>query len=140
MIDKKIYTIESIKIIDLPYYNEENGDLVVIEGLLNVPFQIARVFLVRSSNNNIRGQHAHKSCTQFLTCSRGAIDVFCTDGINKIKFELNHPKIGLLIPPSIWAEQKYKTNDASLTVLCDKNYDEDDYIRNYEKYIEYRSK
>lgn len=134
-----INSIDAIKVIELPYFVEENGELVVIEGVKNVPFQIARVFIVSAENNAIRGRHAHKSCAQFLMCSMGAVEVLCTDGIDHINFLLNRPEMGLFIPPSIWAEQEYKSNDAVLTVLCDEIYDENDYIRDFSQYELYRS-
>jgi dTDP-4-dehydrorhamnose 3,5-epimerase-like enzyme len=132
--------ISSVYLVKLPHHFEDNGDLVVMEGMVNVPFQIARVFVVRASDGAIRGQHAHKACSQFLTCPRGAVEVECTDGNQKVEFELNHPNIGLFIPPGIWAEQRYITKDAALTVLCDRIYEPDDYIREYSIYQKYREK
>ena len=135
-----INTIESVYSIELPHYAEPNGDLVVMEGSVHVPFAIARVFVVRAQENAVRGHHAHKLCSQFLICASGSVEVVCTDGINSMMFELNHPKAGLYIPPSIWAEQRYKSNDAALTVLCDRGYEDEDYIREYSKYLLYREK
>ena len=132
-------SISSVYLVKLPHHYEENGDLVVLEGLINVPFQIARVFIVRAPQGAIRGHHAHKACAQFLTCPRGVVEVKCTDGENSAEFELSHPNNGLYIPPGIWAEQRYKTKDASITVLCDRIYDPKDYIRDYKEYIKYRN-
>ena len=133
-----VSSIQSIYKVELPYFSESNGDLVVMEEFVNVPFTIARVFVVRAGENAIRGQHAHKHCSQFLICSSGSVDVICTDGITTSAFELNHPKIGLYIPPSIWAEQRYRSAGSVLTVLCDHSFDEHDYIREYSDYLLYR--
>jgi dTDP-4-dehydrorhamnose 3,5-epimerase-like enzyme len=133
-------TISSVYLVKLPHHFEENGDLVVIEGLINVPFIIARVFVVRAPEGAVRGQHAHKACAQFLTCPRGAVDIDCNDGKQSAEFELSHPNMGLYIPPGIWAEQRYKTRDATLTVLCDRVYEPDDYIREFSTYLTYRQK
>ena len=145
MIEKKIKmnfyvnnNIDSVYLIQLPHYFENKGELVVMEGLVNVPFAIARVFVVRAPENAVRGQHAHKACMQFLTCPRGSVEVVCTDGANSAEFELNHPNIGLYIPSGIWAEQRYKTKDAALTVLCDRVFEPDDYIREYSDFLTYR--
>lgn len=127
-------------LVNLPHHFEDNGDLVVMEGLINVPFVIARVFVVRAPEGAVRGQHAHKACAQFLTCPRGAVEIDCTDGVQSAEFELNHPNIGLYIPPGIWAEQQYKTRDAALTVLCDRVYEPEDYIREFPAYLTYRQK
>ena len=85
-----------------------------------------------------RGQHAHRDCTQFLICSHGAVEVLCDDGSEVTSFILDRPEIGLLIPPSIWAQQSYLVDNSVLTVLCDRPYEPNDYIRNYDEYKEYR--
>jgi dTDP-4-dehydrorhamnose 3,5-epimerase-like enzyme len=131
-------TISSVYLVKLPHHFEDNGDLVVMEGLVNLPFAIARVFVVRAKEGSVRGQHAHKACAQFLTCPSGAVEVDCTDGNLSVEFELNHPNIGLYIPPSIWAEQRYKTEEAALTVLCDRVYEPEDYIRDYSEFLTHR--
>ena len=131
-------TISSVYLVKLPYHFEDNGELVVMEGLINVPFAIARVFVVRAPEGSVRGQHAHKACAQFLTCLRGSVDVVCTDGVHTAEFELNHPNIGLFIPPGIWAEQRYKKKDPALTILCDRSYEPEDYIHEYSEFLTYR--
>lgn len=124
-----------VKIIHLPHHFEENGDLIVMEKFKNVPFEIQRVFVVRAPKGAIRGQHAHIKCTQLLTCPNGQIDVVCDDGKNKSYFTLNHPNIALLIPPGIWAQQTYTAENSILTVLCDRIYEAQDYIREYSEFI-----
>lgn len=129
-----ISRIEEIKVISLPYFIEENGGLIVIEGLKDLPFNISRVFTVNAPNGSIRGQHAHKKCTQFLTCPLGKVQLICEDGDKSIEFTLDNPKIGVLIPPGIWAQQTYQTENSILNVFCDMPYDDQDYIRNYDAY------
>jgi dTDP-4-dehydrorhamnose 3,5-epimerase-like enzyme len=131
--------IENVKLLKLPYFLEDNGDLIVMENLTNIPFKILRVFVVRAPKNAIRGQHAHLKCTQFLTCPSGTVNVHCDDGIKKKTFILDHPNIGLLIPPGIWAQQDYKTDNSILTVLCDRVYEASDYLREYNLFLEYKS-
>lgn len=133
-----ILSLEAVKIIKLPHHFEDNGDLVVMEGLINVPFSIARVFVVRAPEDAIRGHHAHRACTQFLTCPRGVVEVQCTDGVQTAIFVLDHPNIGLLVPAGIWSQQTYKVQGSALTVLCDRPYEADDYIREYPEYLAYR--
>ena len=128
----------NIQLIKLPFFKEENGELVVVEGGINIPFQIARIFTVRASDNNIRGQHAHKVCTQFLICSTGAIQVNCDNGVEKSSYLLAHPNMGLLIPPGVWSDQIYKNNQSVLTVLCDRPFEVEDYIRDYKDYLIYK--
>ena len=127
--------LSQIKLIDLPHHFEENGDLIVMEKFKNVPFEIQRVFVVRAPKGAIRGQHSHIKCTQLLTCPSGIIDVQCDDGKNKSYFTLNHPNMALLIPPGIWAQQTYTVENSILTVLCDRIYEAEDYIREYNIFI-----
>ena len=131
-------SLEDLKIILLPCDYAENGDLTVMEGLTHLPFAIARVFVVRGFSGVIRGNHAHKKCTQFLTCPFGSVEVLCDDGHEVREFTLDRPEKGLLIPPGIWARQKYIVDNSVLTVVCDMPYDSLDYIRSYENYLEYK--
>jgi len=136
----KFNTIENVKFFDLPFYKAENGVLIVVEENLDIPIEIKRVFTVIAKKEAIRGQHAHKNCSQFLTCPRGYIELECDDGINKIKFKLNNPNFGILIPPGIWGTQIYKVSDSILNVICDLGYDSEDYIRDYEIFKIYKNK
>ena len=130
--------VDELAVVKLPHHFEDNGDLIVIERSINIPFSILRVFVVRAPQGAVRGQHAHKACSQFLTCPNGIVEIVCDDGTNKETFMLDHPNTGLLIPPGIWAQQTYKTYGAVLTVLCDRLYEADDYIRDYKDFKEYR--
>ena len=96
-----------------------------------------RVFNVRSDIDVVRGKHAHRNCTQLLICTNGAIEVLCDNGIKTSKYVLDNVHYGLLIPPGIWAEQKYLKEDTVLTVICDLPFDEDDYLRAYDEFIKY---
>lgn len=129
--------VNLISLIKLPHIVEENGDLVVAEAGLNIPFSIARVFIVRAPKGALRGRHAHKACSQLLLCSNGTIVVECFDGITARKVELSSAGAALLIPPGIWASQEYITDNAVLTVLCDLPYDANDYIRDYKDFLRY---
>ena len=82
----------------------------------------------------MRGEHAHKQCSQLLMCAAGKVLVTCDDGFKKSEYLLNGMHIALLIPPGIWATQEYLTNDALLIVVCDRDYESEDYIRDYSEY------
>jgi dTDP-4-dehydrorhamnose 3,5-epimerase-like enzyme len=118
----------------------ENGELTVIEGLKEIPYNIRRVFFVRGDKGAIRGMHAHRECSQFLICLMGKIRVVCDDGSTQKDFELENPSTGLLIPPGIWSTQAYESTNSVLAVLCDKSYDPSDYIREYDQFLAYTSK
>ncbi len=134
----------AVRLIELPNFkarqDDSSGDLVVLEGNAKIPFDIARVFLVRASGGAIRGCHAHRQCVQFMVCSAGCIRVTCDDGAETATFTLDRPNLGLLVPPGIWAEQTYEKPHSILTVLCDRPYEEEDYIRDFEEFKAYRIK
>ncbi len=131
--------LDAVKIVSIRNYPDVNGNLAFVEGNKDLPFPIARVFFVYGVHpGDIRGQHAHRECHQFLICVHGAVTVTCDDGENKKTFELNTPLAGLHIPPSIWAEQRYASSETMLMVLADRLFDEKDYIRDYGAYRTYR--
>ena len=123
-----------VKLIKFPYLKENNGDLVVVEGEI-IPFSIKRVFNVRQQKGDIRGRHAHRHCSQLLICTNGAVEVKCDDSCTTETYILDKPNFGLFIPPGIWADQKYMENNTILTVLCDRLFEEADYLRNYDDFI-----
>lgn len=115
--------------------NLESFLAIYEEGL--VPFPIKRVFTINAQQSCKRGLHAHKECAQLLVCLTGQCIVTCDDGKDRQSFTLESPEKGLLIPPSIWAEQEYEPNTI-LMVLTDQLYDESDYIRDYDQFLKYR--
>ena len=128
----------NVSLINFDYHKNNDGDLSVFESRNhNVPFQILRVFNVRANKGSIRGRHAHKECSQLLICSNGEIEVLCYNGVESEKFLLSQPNIGLLIKPGIWAEQKYLCKNSTLTVLCDRFFDENDYLRDKITFLNY---
>ena len=112
-------------------FEDRNGVLCVYESARQVPFDIRRVFTVTAKAGDSRGDHAHKKCTQLLVCLSGAIDVSCDDGNKITEYSLDNMGSGLLIPPGVWARQKYVDEGAVLMVLCDRGYEANDYIRDY---------
>jgi hypothetical protein len=127
--------IAEVTLIELPCHRGAGGDLVAMEGLNHLPFSIARVFTVNAPAGNSRGNHAHKACTQFLVCPTGCVEVVCDDGTDRVVFILDRPNVGLLVPPSIWARQTYRAPGSVLLVICDRPYEEDDYIRDYTTFL-----
>ncbi|MDG2212321.1 MAG: FdtA/QdtA family cupin domain-containing protein [Verrucomicrobiota bacterium] len=132
----------AVRVIEFPSYKvsqvDNRGNLVVFEGGSEVPFNIARVFLVQAPAGAMRGRHAHKKCTQLLVCSNGCIKVTCDDGADKSTHIIDSPNAGLLVPEGIWSEQVYEKADSILTVLCNRKYEEPDYIRDYEDFLAYK--
>lgn len=130
--------IAAVSMIQLPMFRQENGDLLVVEANGHFPLPIARVFSVRAAEGAVRGRHAHRACTQMMVCIAGAIDVVCDDGHAKKKVTLDRPDVAILVPPGLWAEETYRTSGSILTVFCDRPYEADDYIRDYDEFLAYR--
>ena len=129
----------NVKVILFPKYLDPNGVLCVYESGQQVPFDTRRVFTVSAMGGDIRGDHAHKQCSQLLICVSGRIRVTCDNGLAVTHHLLDSMNCGLLVPPGIWAKEEYMTDGAVLMVLCDRVYEEDDYLRDYgdfRKFIE----
>jgi dTDP-4-dehydrorhamnose 3,5-epimerase-like enzyme len=135
-------SIESlgVKAYDFPSIIEENkqGVLRIYESD-KLPFVIKRVFTVMNAlSGSIRGQHAHKKCNQLLCCVSGEIDLTCDNGYKRITVNISSKSKAFWVPNGIWAEQVYKKNNSAIIVFCDEPYDENDYIRDYNKYLQWK--
>ncbi len=125
-------------VIDLGKVNFPQGNLTVVENNSAFPFDVKRIFyLYDISGGQSRGAHAHKECHQFLIAAGGSFEVALDDGKYKRQVFLNHPNIGLHIPPGIWASELNFSSGAICLVLASHHYDEADYIRNYEHYLNF---
>lgn len=129
--------IEQVKIIHLPKMIDSRGKLGIVEGKINVPFDIRRIYyLYDVLADATRGAHAHKQLQQLIVAIAGSFEVVLDDGVNKKSFTLNKNCVGLYLPKMIWRELKNFSTNAVCLVLASEHYDEDDYYRNYEDFIE----
>lgn len=111
------------------------GTLTAGEFQRQIPFQTRRYFIVSDvPGREVRGEHAHRTCEQFLVCIRGSVSVVVDDGSAAEEIELNHPNQGLYVPPMIWAVQYKYSPDAMLLVFASDYYDAEDYVRDYEEF------
>lgn len=132
-------TVYDCSVIELPKNHDPEGNLTPVYSNEHVPFDIKRVFyLYDIPGGESRGAHAHKKCHQFLVAASGAFEVVLDDGINKRTVTLNRPFFGLHVPPGIWASEQGFSSGSVCLVLASEKYDESDYIRNYEDFLEYR--
>jgi UDP-2-acetamido-3-amino-2,3-dideoxy-glucuronate N-acetyltransferase len=112
------------------------GDLAICDFAEHIPFTPKRMFLVYDvSNKHIRGAHAHRACHQFLIAVHGDVTLVVDDGQHRAEIGLNHPGMGLHVPPMVWATQYGYSEDGVLLVLASESYDETDYIRDYEDFL-----
>lgn len=129
-------SLDQCKLISLPKITDPRGNLSVIEGGIQIPFDIKRVFYLYDVPTGAdRGAHAHKVLHQFLICLSGSFDVSIDDGYEKKIVHLNRPWQGLHIPPMIWAAEINFDPGSVCLVVASAPYDEADYYRNYEDFV-----
>lgn len=133
--------INHCKIVKLKDYNNFSAKISVYDNLnKDLPFQVKRVFyLYDIPSGQSRGAHAHKKCMQLLVSVSGSFNVLVDDGINSKTFFLNKPNTGLFIPPGIWASELDFSAGSVCLVLASHYFEEEDYLRNYNDFLKYKS-
>ena len=126
---------------ELNKMHDAEGNLTFIYQNIHVPFEINRVFYSYDiPGGEERGGHAHKECHQFIIAASGSFEVVLDDGTNKRTVTLNRPFWGLHVPPGIWSSEQGFSSGSICLVLASHAYSEDDYIRNYNEFLEYIKK
>ncbi|MDP3083025.1 MAG: WxcM-like domain-containing protein [Rubrivivax sp.] len=129
--------VAGVTVRHLPLVHDLRGDLTVGEFERHIPFVARRYFMVFGvPNREVRGEHAHIECHQFLVCARGDCAVIADDGLTKAEVLLNAPNKGLHLPPMTWGIQYKHSPDAVLLVFASHYYDSADYIREYGEFLE----
>ncbi|MBK8597317.1 MAG: WxcM-like domain-containing protein [Holophagales bacterium] len=120
----------------LPTFADLRGKLAVAEVARELPFAPRRFFVVHGvPSREVRGEHAHHRCEQFLVCVQGDCAVVVDDGRHRREISLDGPALGLYLPPLVWASQYRFSKDAVLLVLASEAYDASDYIRDYDEFL-----
>lgn len=132
----KAPSVGGVKIVDVKNVEDLRGSLAALEFSDDLPFRPNRLFLVYGvPSKETRGEHAHKTCHQFLVCVSGSCSVVVDDGSRREQVELNSPRKGLYMPPMTWGIQYKYSPDAVLMVLASHPYDSSDYIRSYDDFV-----
>jgi dTDP-4-dehydrorhamnose 3,5-epimerase-like enzyme len=119
-------------------HGDERGQLVALEEYIDIPFEMKRVYFMYDTKDGvIRGHHAHKSLEQILICIHGSCKVRLDNGKEKKVIPLEKPYEGLYVSNSMWREMFDFSSDAVLMVLASELYEESDYIRDYDEFLEY---
>ena len=122
-------------------HGDERGQLVALEENRDIPFEIKRVYYMYEKGGGVhRGFHAHKSLEQILICIHGSCKILLDNGSEKKIVPLEKPYEGLYVSNDMWREMYDFSPDAVLMVLASEYYDENDYIRNYEEFLQYVKK
>jgi UDP-2-acetamido-3-amino-2,3-dideoxy-glucuronate N-acetyltransferase len=120
----------------LPLIEDMRGNLIAGEVGRTLPFAPQRYFIVLDvPSAEVRGEHAHRRCHQYLVCVRGRVTVVVDDGRQREEFRLDSPRLGLHVPPGIWATQYGYSTDGALLVFASEHYDAADYIRDYDAFL-----
>lgn len=113
------------------------GSLTPIEELIDVPFDIKRIYYITKVPQDIaRGFHAHRKLHQVLICLSGSVKIKVKNPNEETQFLLDNSSVGLYIGPYIWREMYDFSEDAVLLVLASDYYHEEDYIRNIDFYMQ----
>ena len=126
-------------ILPLNKIHNRAGNITIVESQENVPFEVKRIYyLYDIPGGEDRGGHAHRQLRQLIVAASGSFDVMLDDGINKKIVKLNRPDYGLMVVPGIWRELMEFSSGAICLVLASEIYDEQDYIRDFEIFKEWK--
>jgi acetyltransferase-like isoleucine patch superfamily enzyme/dTDP-4-dehydrorhamnose 3,5-epimerase-like enzyme len=128
-------SVMGVRLHQLTLAEDLRGKLAAGEFGQDIPFEPKRFFMVFDvPGKEVRGEHAHRRCEQFLVCIRGSVSVVVDDGTASEEIELHEPRQGLHVPAMTWAVQFKYSEDAILLVFASEHYDADDYIRDYDQF------
>lgn len=127
-----------IKMYRFEPHGDNRGQLIALEELKDIPFEIKRVYYMYDTIGDVRrGKHAHKNLQQILICVHGSCKILLDDGHESRIVNLEKPYEGLFVTSNTWREMYDFSDDAVLMVLASELYDEGDYIRNYDEFLRY---
>lgn len=125
-----------VKTYTFPPHGDDRGQLVAIEAMKDLPFDVRRVYYIYDTLPGVRrGFHAHRNLQQILLCVNGSCRIHLDNGTDTAEVLLDKPNEGLYISNDMWREMYDFTPGAVLLVLASEYYDEADYIRNYDDFI-----
>ena len=125
-------------LIDIRKFTDNRGFLSVIEGGVDIPFEIKRIYYLYLVPEAARGAHAHKQLQQLMVATSGSVHVTLDDGENKKTFVLDKPWKGLFVASGLWRTLDNFSGGAVCMVLASEKYDANDYIRNYKDFLNYK--
>lgn len=127
---------DQYRILEFSDLGDERGKLVVVEGNMDIPFEIKRVFYIYGSDKDVvRGQHANRTSEFVLINVSGSSKVRVDNGFEEEIIELNRPRMGLYLPTMVWKDMYDFSEDSVLLVLANTHYDAEEYIRDYDEYL-----
>ncbi|MBQ3121970.1 MAG: WxcM-like domain-containing protein [Bacteroidaceae bacterium] len=132
-------TIDDCRIIELGRHHGSKGNLTEVENGKIAGFDTERVFFIYDIPGGAsRGGHAHKTLRELIIAASGSFDVYINDGTREKTFHLNRPSQALLLSAGVWEELRNFSSGAVALVLASEHYTPEDYIRNFDEFIEYK--
>lgn len=132
-----MHNMNKVRMLDFSQKGDERGRLVIVEGNIDIPFEIKRAFYIYGSDSDvIRGQHANRQSEFVLINVAGTSKVKVRDGEgNEAIYCLNRPHVGIYLPTMVWKDMYEFSEDSVLLVLASTHYDPSEYIRNYDDFV-----
>jgi len=127
--------LNAVRWLTLPSHGDARGVLTAVEGEIDVPFPIARVYLLHHITAD-RGGHAHRDTHQLVIAAAGSCDLVLADGVEARTYRLDDPTRGVLFGPMLFIRMGNISADARLVVLASTHYDKRRSIRTWEEYLE----
>jgi dTDP-4-dehydrorhamnose 3,5-epimerase-like enzyme len=132
-------TIDDCRIIELGRHHGSKGNLTEVENGKIAGFDTERVFFIYDIPGGAsRGGHAHKTLRELIIAASGSFDVYINDGTRERTFHVNRPSQALLLSAGVWEELRNFSSGAVALVLASEHYAPEDYIRNFDEFIEYK--
>lgn len=133
--------VDRCELIALPRFTDGRGSLSFVEARVHIPFAFERIYYLYDLPEGAeRGAHAHKALHQLMIPMAGSFDVVLDDGVRQRRVHLSRPDQGLYIRPMIWRDLENFSSGAVCLVLASEKYDEADYFRSYEEFVEARKR
>lgn len=131
------HNMNKVKMLEFPQHGDDRGHLVVVEGGMDIPFEIKRMFYIFGSDADVvRGQHANRKTEFVLINVAGKSKVKVKDGEgNEAIYCLNRPHTGIYLPTMVWKDMYDFSEDSVLLVLASEHYDNTEYIRDYDAFV-----
>ena len=128
-------------VVRLREHTDLRGSLIAGHFAEMIPFVPKRFFSVYDvPGKDVRGEHAHRTCHQFMLCLHGSVLIVLDDGERRQQLRLDSPTIGVYVPPMVWGVQYQYSPEAVLLVFASHEYDADDYVRDYEEFLRLRER
>lgn len=126
-------------LVSVPILANPLGSIGVVEGPVLLPFEVRRFYFIHKvPPGATRGSHAHRQLHQLVVAVSGSVEVELDDGMERQEFSLIGPHVGLHIPPGYWRTLRDFAPQSVVAVLASHEYDESDYIRDYDAFVEWR--